>query len=114
VIHRGSDALAAAKLGDILIARSPSKTMRIFSSAEYCRRVWRRVSFSIYSAGASAGPEFCFIFAATMNPKSSIRESPQFVSGALMANTGVEHGSMPSRPFSSSSGHILMRSSAIG
>src|ERR1700691_5528181 len=43
--------------------RSPSSTMRIFSSAEYCRRVWRRMSFSTCSAGALPGPDFCFIFA---------------------------------------------------
>jgi hypothetical protein len=43
--------------------RSPSSTMRIFSSAEYCRRVWRRMSFSTCSAGALFDPDFCFIFA---------------------------------------------------
>src|ERR1700684_392531 len=43
--------------------RSPSSTMRIFSSAEYCRRVWRRMSFSTCSAGALPSPDFCFIFA---------------------------------------------------
>src|SRR5580692_13018122 len=43
--------------------RSPSSTMRIFSSAEYCRRVRRRMSFSTCSAGALPGPDFCFIFA---------------------------------------------------
>ncbi|WP_338830024.1 SDR family NAD(P)-dependent oxidoreductase [Bradyrhizobium sp. 27S5] len=43
--------------------RSPSSTMRIFSSAEYCRRVWRRMSLSTCSAGALPGPDFCFIFA---------------------------------------------------
>jgi hypothetical protein len=36
--------------------------MRIFSSAEYCRRVWRRMSFSTCSAGALPDPDFCFIF----------------------------------------------------
>src|SRR4029077_17904143 len=43
--------------------RRPSSTMRIFSSAEYCRRVWRRMSFRTCSAGALPGPDFCFIFA---------------------------------------------------
>src|SRR3954470_8931222 len=43
--------------------RSPSSTMRIFSSAEYCRRVWRRMFFSTCSAGGLSGPDFCFIFA---------------------------------------------------
>src|SRR6516164_8401095 len=43
--------------------RRPSSTMRIFSSAEYCRRVWRRIVFSTCSAGAFSGPDFCFIFA---------------------------------------------------
>src|SRR6476619_5199787 len=43
--------------------RNPSSTIRIFSSAEYCRRVWCRMSFSTCSAGALPGPDFCFIFA---------------------------------------------------
>jgi hypothetical protein len=44
--------------------RNPSSTMRIFSSAEYCRRFWRRMSFRTWSADALPGPDFCFIFAA--------------------------------------------------
>src|SRR5277367_6632761 len=43
--------------------RNPSSTIRIFSSAEYCRRVGRRISFSTCSAGALTGPDFCVIFA---------------------------------------------------
>ena len=30
--------------------------MRIFSSAQYCRRVWCQMSFSTWSAGAFPGP----------------------------------------------------------
>ena len=41
----------------------PSSAMRIFSSVEYYRRVWRRMSFRTCSAGALAGADFCFIFA---------------------------------------------------
>ncbi len=37
--------------------------MRILSSVEYYRRVWRRMSFSTCSAGVLPGPDFCFIFA---------------------------------------------------
>src|SRR4029078_6169227 len=43
--------------------RRPSSTTRIFSSAEKCRRVARRISFTTCSAGALAGPDFCLIFA---------------------------------------------------
>jgi hypothetical protein len=43
--------------------RSPSSTMRIFSSAEKCRRVARRMSLIASSAGCSSGPDFCLIFA---------------------------------------------------
>lgn len=50
--------------------RSPSSTIRIFSSAEYCRRVWRR-----YSSAPS-------LLKATTNQKFFPREVPQFVSGA--------------------------------
>lgn len=43
--------------------RRPSSTMRIFSSAENCRRVARRISLMTRSAGALSGPDFLFIFA---------------------------------------------------
>src|SRR3954453_9372900 len=43
--------------------RRPSSTMRIFSSAENCRRVARRMSFTTASAGCFTGPDVCFIFA---------------------------------------------------
>src|ERR1700682_5022573 len=55
--------------------RRPSSTMRIFSSAENCRRVARRMSFTTCSAGSFTGPDFCLIFApskATMSQKSSL------------------------------------------
>jgi hypothetical protein len=37
--------------------------MRIFSSAENCRGVARRISFTTVSAGYFSGPNFCLIFA---------------------------------------------------
>src|SRR5829696_3671830 len=43
--------------------RRPSSTTGIFSSAEKCRRVARRMSLTICSAGAFTGPDFCLIFA---------------------------------------------------
>jgi len=50
--------------------RRPSSTMRIFSSAEYCLRVGRRMSLMTCSAGAFPVPDFagvvlrfCLIFA---------------------------------------------------
>ncbi|MCU9850673.1 hypothetical protein OEZ60_22150 [Defluviimonas sp. WL0024] len=41
--------------------RSPSKTMRIFSSAEWCFRVRRRMSYTIDSAVGFAVPGVCLI-----------------------------------------------------
>src|SRR3982751_2684655 len=43
--------------------RNPSSTMRIFSSAPYCLRVARRISFTTCSADAFCVPDFCLIFA---------------------------------------------------
>src|SRR3954471_25061275 len=43
--------------------RRPSSTMRIFSSAPYCLRVARRMSFATCSAEAFCVPAFCLIFA---------------------------------------------------
>jgi len=43
--------------------RRPSSTMRIFSSAENCRRVARRISFTTLFAGSFTSPDFCLIFA---------------------------------------------------
>jgi hypothetical protein len=43
--------------------RKTSSTMRIFSSAEYCLRVARRMSLMTCSAGAFPVPDFCLIFA---------------------------------------------------
>src|SRR3954471_8929351 len=42
--------------------RRPSSTMRIFSSAPYCLRVARRMSFATCSAEAFCVPAFCLIF----------------------------------------------------
>ena len=53
--------------------RRPSNTMRILSSAEKCRRVARRMSFTTFSADSFTGRDFCLIFApckATMSQKS--------------------------------------------
>src|SRR3954454_11472855 len=43
--------------------RRPSSTTRISSSAEKCRRVARRMSWTIRSAGALTGSGFGLIFA---------------------------------------------------
>src|SRR5271165_5309961 len=42
--------------------RRPSSTIRILSSAEKCRRVARRMSFTTCVAGPSSGTDFCLIF----------------------------------------------------
>jgi hypothetical protein len=74
VIQVLDDPLAAAQLGDAVLAARPDSTMRIFSSAENWRRVARRISLTTCSAGSFTGPNFCPIFApsmATMGQKSS-------------------------------------------
>jgi uncharacterized membrane protein YeiH len=43
--------------------RSPSSTMRIFSSAEYCFRVARRMSRTSFSGVPAVETDFCLIFA---------------------------------------------------
>src|SRR5262245_66425261 len=45
--------------------RRPSSTMRIFSSAENFRRVMRRMSFTIFSAGSFTGTDFCLVLLGT-------------------------------------------------
>src|SRR5215469_7197909 len=72
--------------------RSPERTMRIFSSAENCRRVTRRICLMTCSAGSFSGPDFCPIFApsmATMGQKSSLPQLIQSVSQVLMPDTWV-------------------------
>ena len=72
------DTLAAAQLGDAVLAAQTSKTIRIFSSAEYCLRVARRMSLTTFSAVSFAKLECCLIFApvnATMSQKHSLLQS---------------------------------------
>jgi hypothetical protein len=42
--------------------RRPDTTIRIFSSAEYCLRVLRRISQTALSAGSLLLIDFCLIF----------------------------------------------------
>ena len=42
--------------------RRPDTTIRIFSSAEYCLRVLRRISRTALSAGSLLLNDFCLIF----------------------------------------------------
>src|ERR1700751_5364412 len=58
IVHRRGDALAPTEFGDALLPRSPSSTTRIFSSAEKCRRVARRMSLIASSAGCFSRPGF--------------------------------------------------------
>src|SRR5436190_3564715 len=70
--------------------RKPVSTMRIFSSAENCRRVARRISFTTCSAGSFTGPDFCPICApsmATMGQKSSLPQLTRSVSVVLMPDS---------------------------
>ena len=57
---RGSRRHSSAMLSS---PRRPSKTMRIFSSAENRRRVARRMSLTTFSARSFVTPDFCLIFA---------------------------------------------------
>src|SRR5215472_2503603 len=64
--------------------------MRIFSSAENCRRVARRISLTTCSAGFFTGPDFCPICApsmATMGQKSSLPQPALSVSQVLMPDS---------------------------
>src|ERR1700729_1591961 len=69
--------------------RSPSSTTRIFSSAEKCRRVARRMSLIASSAGCFSGPDFCLIFAPCGydDPKILPTRKPPTVSKALTADS---------------------------
>src|SRR3984893_8126919 len=70
--------------------RRPPKTIRIFSSAEYCLRVARRMSLTTFSAVSFAKLECCLIFApvnATMSQKHSLLQSAQFVPRVLTVDT---------------------------
>src|SRR5881275_2043499 len=75
--------------------RKPVSTMRIFSSAENCLRVARRISFTTCSAGSFTGPDFCPICApsmATMGQKSSLPQLTRSVSGVLMPDSFLSTG----------------------
>src|ERR1700722_17624016 len=72
--------------------RRPSNTMRIFSSAEYCLRVARRMSRTTFSAGSLDDRVCCLIFApvnVTMSQKLSLLQSANSVSRALTADTPI-------------------------
>src|SRR3954452_21142754 len=67
--------------------RKPVSTMQIFSSAENCRRVARRIPFTTCSAGSFTGPDFfsiCAPFMATVGQKTSLPQLTRSVSVVLM------------------------------
>src|ERR1700683_1700674 len=83
--------------------RRPSNTMRIFSSAEYCLRVARRMSWTTFSAGSLDDRVCCLIFApvnVTMSQKLSLLQSANSVSRALTADK-YRFCAIPSRRHSS-------------
>src|SRR5271154_2002377 len=64
--------------------------MRIFSSAEYCLRVARRMSWTTFSAGSLDDRVCCLIFApvnVTMSQKLSLLQSANSVSRVLTADS---------------------------
>src|SRR3954469_8062763 len=74
--------------------RRPSSTTRIFSSAEKCRRVARRMSWTIRSAGALTGSGFGLIFA----PDGY--DDPEILRSRIpsICPTGADGGHSPPRP----------------
>jgi hypothetical protein len=63
--------------------RATDLTMRMFSSAEYCLRVARRMSLTTFSTGSFAELDCCLIFVplnVTMSQKLSLLQSAQSVS----------------------------------
>jgi hypothetical protein len=69
--------------------------MRIFSSAEKCRRVARRMSLITCSADGLSDPvSFLFepLLTATMNQKPSAPQLNRFVAWALTGDTKAESG----------------------
>ena len=83
VIKALSDNFAAAKGRNAVLTTQPFKTIRIFSSAEYCLRVLRRMSRTVFSAADAVLIDFCLIFVplrlSTMSQKSSVMQSLQLV-----------------------------------
>ncbi len=73
--------LAQLFLPSSVAAASPEE-IRIFSSAEYWRRVARRISRIVFSPTPVPAARFCLIFApswATMSQKLSLMQSAQSV-----------------------------------
>src|SRR5258708_37614013 len=70
--------------------RRPATTIRIFSSAEYCRRVSRRISRTRFSASSDSVSAFDLISApcaVKMSPILSLPQSPHSVQLVLTGNT---------------------------
>src|ERR1700676_1087528 len=81
--------------------RRPAITMRIFSSAEYCRRVARRISRTRLSASSESVSTFDLIvrsFAVKMSSKSSLPQSLTSVQLVLTGNTHALYGSQMQGP----------------
>src|SRR5258708_7826269 len=55
------NAFLAAQFSDAVLAAQTRNTMRIFSSAEYCRRVARRISRIRFSASSESDSAFVLI-----------------------------------------------------
>src|SRR5258707_6997922 len=80
--------------------RKPSSTMRIFSSAEYCFRVARRMSFTTRSDDTLVVSDFCLICASPLSydepeilPSSSHPFCPTSANGRQSeADADVERG----------------------
>src|SRR5271154_4882137 len=77
--------------------RRPAITMRIFSSAEYCRRVARRISRIRFSASSESVSAFVLIarsFAVKMSSKSSLPQSLTSVQLVLTGNSRTQRGAL--------------------
>ena len=84
------DALLGHSSAMLSSPRRPAITIRTFSSAEYCRRVARRMSRTAFSASSECVSAFDLIsapFVVKMSQKTSLPQSPQTVQLVLTGNT---------------------------
>src|SRR5712672_2110734 len=92
--------------------RRPAITIRTFSSAEYCRRVARRISRTAFSASSECRSTFDLISAPSavkMSQQPSLPQSLQSVQLVLTGNTCAEREQALDRSFDKSYIFSLMQ-----
>src|SRR3974377_1856928 len=99
--------------------RRPSSTMRIFSSAECCRRVALRISRTVFSALSGTRLLACLIVVPQWSPmsqKSSLTQLPHSVQHTLPVYTPrTEHAPSPHQDHATiiRGGGMIARATAI-